>query len=374
MPRRPGLPAAAHTTLAERRATRHVTPLIDDTNRIVQLPVTALAPHPDNPRGPVIGDPAEDVSEIADSIRQVGILQPLHATPRAVHLAAHPDHADQLGDATHVVLMGHRRLAAAVTIGLAEVPVIVRTDPADVALDVRAMMIENLHRTGLNPIQEARGYQQLATRGMSQRAIAHALGVSQPQVSRRLKLLQLPAAAQASVAAGRLPVEDALDQLRPARPAEPAPPPAPPPPAAGPRAPSGPPSGPAAGATTGEARAAQTPAPVDRAAAALAAATGNLPRQNQLVAALARAVLRLASPEAVTLAHRWLAGADSSGGSPVEWARTVADTGVGLTRVAWAVTVAADELAGGDDARAAAHYDRLQQAGWSDSNRIRGNR
>jgi hypothetical protein len=292
------------------------------------------------------------------------------AVPRHLYLADHPEHADLIPAPTkYVILMGHRRHAATRLAGLPDVPVIVRTDPATIGRDLIAMAVENLHRLDLTPIQEARAYAQLRDLGLPQREIGRRVGVSQTKVSRLLSLLELPPAAQQDVARGTLPVAEALDMLRGGNAPKPAPAttPAPdvPPPTAAPR-------------PTPAARpaAATAPAVVDRAVAAATVATGNLPRQNYLAAALAAAVLRSAGPGSLELAHQWLTPGHPAlaSSTPAAWARAVADTGAapGLTRAAWAVAVAADELAGQPGPREDAHRARLAVAGWVDANRITG--
>lgn len=67
-----------------------------------------LAAHPDNPR-PDLGD----LTEMIQSMRSVGVVQPLVVTTREAHLAAYPDHASAIGDAGYVITAGHRRAAAA---------------------------------------------------------------------------------------------------------------------------------------------------------------------------------------------------------------------------------------------------------------------
>lgn len=161
------------------------------------MPVAALRPHPDNPRGPV--DP-DTVAELADSIRAQGVLQPLLVTP----------------DGT--VLCGHRRLEAARVAGLADVPVVVRDlDPAEA---MAVMLVENVQREDLTPIQETRAYADLHRLGLRDADIARRVGVPAGRVSVRRALLRLPAAVQALIDAGDLGVTNAallLDLPEPGR-------------------------------------------------------------------------------------------------------------------------------------------------------------
>ncbi len=136
-----------------------------------------------------------DLSEMADSIREVGVLQPITVVPK--------------GDDRYEVVFGHRRLAAAELAELAEVPAIVRA-PVEEPERVTAMIVENLHREDLTPLEEARAYQTLVGLKLSQRAIAKKVGTSQANVSKRLSLLTLTPQAIDALDSGRISVEDAL--------------------------------------------------------------------------------------------------------------------------------------------------------------------
>lgn len=173
------------------------------------LPLAGLVPHPRNPR-----EDLGDLTELTASIAAHGVYEPLVVLTRAAYEAA----ADADGDAdrpepgewTHVIVMGHRRAAAAGGAGLAEVPYVVRDDLAG-AEAIAAMIAENRHRAGLAPLAEAGAMADLARRGWSQRKIAQRSGCSQAHVSKRLTLLELPAAARDAIAGGQLPVIQALE-------------------------------------------------------------------------------------------------------------------------------------------------------------------
>lgn len=158
------------------------------------LPINQLVPDPANPRRTL-----RDLDGLAESMRARGVLQPLTVRP-----------ADE-GDGTYVIVMGHRRHAAATLAGLTEVPVIVQamTEPDR----LEAMLMENLLRDDLNPLEEARGYKELAATGRSQRQMAERLGRSQSHVSKRLSLLKLPPSAQDALDSGGITVEEALALL-----------------------------------------------------------------------------------------------------------------------------------------------------------------
>lgn len=149
---------------------------------VAQLDVGAIAPNPRQPRGAF--EPA-DLQELADSIRQHGVLQPL--------IVARLEGQDQL-----LLVAGERRLEAAKLAGLATVPAVIRQATEEQFL-VWAL-IENLQREDLNPIEAAQGYQQLAEDfGLSHQAIADRVGKSRSAVSNVLRLLNLPPALQQAV-------------------------------------------------------------------------------------------------------------------------------------------------------------------------------
>jgi ParB/RepB/Spo0J family partition protein len=131
-----------------------------------------------------------DVTALAASIRVAGILQPLLVSPR--------------GEDRFQVVVGSRRLAAAKQVGLPTVPVVPRQLGA--RQRIAAMLIENVQRGDLTPIEEAEGYARLQTTGLTQRQIAAMVGVAQSTVSKRLGLLDFPASVQAAIHQRRLPI------------------------------------------------------------------------------------------------------------------------------------------------------------------------
>lgn len=156
---------------------------------LVHLPLDQLNDHPDNLRGDV-----GDLTEMVASIHALGIIEPLVVTPDG---------------ALFTVLAGHRRLAAAREAGLQLVPCVVRTDVGEQEA-AEIMLVENLIRTNLNPIEEGTGFARLAALGLSQREIAERVGCNQSHVSKRIKLTTIPAKAQTLVATGELHIDDAL--------------------------------------------------------------------------------------------------------------------------------------------------------------------
>jgi ParB family transcriptional regulator, chromosome partitioning protein len=162
-----------------------------DPSEAARWPTARLRPNPLNPRGRL--DPA-DVDQLAASIvahaAQGGILQPLLITP----------------DGT--VVAGHRRLAAARRVGLADVPVVVRALSPVEQLEVE--LTENIQRSDLTPIEEARAYSHLLEAGVTHASIARAVGVPASRVRERLALLDLDARVQQRVHRGELPMRVAL--------------------------------------------------------------------------------------------------------------------------------------------------------------------
>jgi ParB/RepB/Spo0J family partition protein len=129
------------------------------------------------------------LAELANSIRQHGILQPLVV--------------QQDGDG-YTLIAGERRHRAAALAGLSEVPVTLRS-PDERAIDLA--VDENLHRRDLDPVEEARAFQTILRSGkLSKKALAERVSKSSQYVSERLRLLDLPEAIQEHVAAGTIPV------------------------------------------------------------------------------------------------------------------------------------------------------------------------
>src|SRR5256886_1082237 len=149
----------------------------DHSEKIWQISLDGITPSPLQPRKEFGTDA---LSELVESIRQHGIIQPLIV--RKV-------------DGRHELIAGERRWRAALAAGLAEVPVIIRTaDDRDV---LELSLIENLQRADLNPIEEAQGYARLAGEfGMRQEEIAQKVGRSRAAVANAMRLLDLHAQVQ----------------------------------------------------------------------------------------------------------------------------------------------------------------------------------
>ena len=151
-----------------------------------EIPVSAISPNPRQPRRTFDEDALE---ELAESIRQVGLLQPV------VVRAA--------GPGRYELIMGERRWRASQRAGLTEIGAIVKqTQDNDLLRDA---LIENMHRQQLDPLEEAAAYQQLLDDfGATHEELARRIGRSRPHISNTLRLLNLPPAVQKRVAAGVL--------------------------------------------------------------------------------------------------------------------------------------------------------------------------
>jgi ParB family chromosome partitioning protein len=162
-------------------------PAADPRERVQRAPLNRIHPCPLQPRK----DFSEDaLRELADSIREQGIVQPLIVRERGQHLE---------------LIAGERRWRAAQLIGLAEVPVIVRE--ADDRAVLELALIENLQRENLNAIEEAQGYSQLIGQfQLTQEEVAAKVGKSRAVVANALRLLKLSPEIQHFIREGRLSV------------------------------------------------------------------------------------------------------------------------------------------------------------------------
>jgi len=151
-----------------------------------EIDVSAITP---NPRQPRRSFDDEGLDELAESIRQVGLLQPV------VVRAA--------GPGRYELIMGERRWRACQRAGLTEIGAIVKQTQDNELL--RDALIENLHRQQLDPLEEAAAYQQLLDDfGATHEELARKIGRSRPHITNTLRLLNLPPAIQRRVAAGVL--------------------------------------------------------------------------------------------------------------------------------------------------------------------------
>jgi ParB family chromosome partitioning protein len=162
-------------------------PAPDTRERVQRVPLDRIRPCPLQPRKDFS---AEALRELADSIREQGIVQPLIVRERGGHFE---------------LIAGERRWRAAQLLQLAEVPIIVRQANDRAVLELA--LIENLQRENLNAIEEAHGYEQLAGQfQLTQEEIALKVGKSRAVVANSLRLLKLPQAIQNFIRDGRLSV------------------------------------------------------------------------------------------------------------------------------------------------------------------------
>ncbi|MSU75943.1 ParB/RepB/Spo0J family partition protein [Patescibacteria group bacterium] len=157
--------------------------LLPDTedDAVTEVAIAAIEPMPDQPRGRF---PERELLELAHSIRQHGLLQPLVVTE------------SQQGK--HQLIAGERRWRAAKLAGLSNVPVVIRS--ADEQRYFELALIENLQRSDLSPIEEAKAYTRLMETGHeTQEALAKRLGKSRSRIAQMVRLLNLSAEMQAAL-------------------------------------------------------------------------------------------------------------------------------------------------------------------------------
>jgi ParB family chromosome partitioning protein len=154
--------------------------------RFGHLEINSIVPNPKQPRS--VFEP-EAFSELVHSIRELGVLQPIVVREKS--------------EGQYELIMGERRLRASKEAGLTKIPAVIR-ETADENM-LRDALLENLHRSDLNPLEEASAYSQLLEDfGITQEQLADRIGRSRPQITNTLRLLKLPATVQKLVAAGVL--------------------------------------------------------------------------------------------------------------------------------------------------------------------------
>jgi len=174
-------------TISEAGAPPVTTPAADVGDQVRRVPLDRIRPSSLQPRKDF---PIESLQELADSIREQGIVQPLIVREQGEQLE---------------LIAGERRWRAAQLLGLTEVPVLVRE--ADDRAVLEMALIENLQRENLNPIEEAQGYAQLVSQfQLTQEEVAGKVGKSRAVVANALRLLKLPPVIQSYVRENRLSV------------------------------------------------------------------------------------------------------------------------------------------------------------------------
>ena len=174
--------------------------------RFGHLDINSIRPNAKQPRS--VFEP-EAFAELVHSIKELGVLQPI--VVRSI--------PGETGN--YELIMGERRLRASKEAGLAKIPAVIR-ETADENM-LRDALLENLHRSDLNPLEEASAYQQLLEDfGITQEELANRIGRSRPKITNSIRLLKLPAEVQRKVAAGvlsagharaLLAIEDSARQL-----------------------------------------------------------------------------------------------------------------------------------------------------------------
>lgn len=150
-----------------------------------ELALELISPNPDQPRTDI---DEQRVEELADSVKKVGVLQPVIVRP--------------LGE-RYQIIAGERRWRAARLAGLDKIPV--RVLPTDEVQSLELALIENLQREDLNPIEEARGYRNLlSNHQMTQAELADKVSKSRSTITNALRLLDLPEEVQEYVYACKL--------------------------------------------------------------------------------------------------------------------------------------------------------------------------
>jgi len=157
-----------------------------DQPRLEEIPVGSIVPNPNQPR---VHFDEESLAELANSIREIGVLQPVLVRP--------------MGDDQYELIAGERRWRAARRAGLGVIPAVIRS--TDDMGSVERALVENLHRQDLTPLEEAAAYQQLIEDfSLTHDQVANRVGKSRSAVSNTLRLMSLPAGIQALLADGRL--------------------------------------------------------------------------------------------------------------------------------------------------------------------------
>lgn len=153
---------------------------------VAEVPVSAITPNPMQPRTALDRDALE---ELAASIRQHGLIQPLIVTEQ--------------GPERYQLIAGERRWQAARLAGLGTVPVIVKEATPQQFLELA--LVENIQRADLNPLEEASAYRQLVEEfGLTQEQVAERVGRSRVAVTNTLRLLRLPTEAKQALADGTI--------------------------------------------------------------------------------------------------------------------------------------------------------------------------
>ena len=160
--------------------------VVQDIRSLRHVPVELLHPNPNNPRKHFA---EEDMENLAKSLKDKGLLQPLVVRPR--------------GDGSFEIVAGERRWRASQRAGLHDLPVLIRELDDKETLEIA--LIENIQRSDLNPLEEARAYRQLIEHySYTQQQLADAIGKSRSHIANTMRLMTLPDAIQTQIEKGEL--------------------------------------------------------------------------------------------------------------------------------------------------------------------------
>ena len=176
--------------------------VVQDARSLRHVPVELLHPNPNNPRKHFA---EEDLESLAKSLKDKGLLQPLVVRPRA--------------DGTFEIVAGERRWRASQRAGIHELPVLIRELDDRETLEIA--LIENIQRSDLNALEEARAYRQLMDQyNYTQQQLADSIGKSRSHIANTMRLLSLPEAIQQQIENGKLTAGHARSLVATEYPAE----------------------------------------------------------------------------------------------------------------------------------------------------------
>ena len=160
--------------------------LVDENEKVFSIEIIKVQPNPDQPRQHF---DEEALQQLAQSIKQHGIVQPLVVTPA--------------NEGTYTIIAGERRWRAARLVGLAKVPALVRSAKELEQLEIA--LIENVQRVDLSPLEQARSIERLHQQfNVTYETIAERLGKAPSTINNIVRLLQLPQAARTALAEGTI--------------------------------------------------------------------------------------------------------------------------------------------------------------------------
>jgi ParB family transcriptional regulator, chromosome partitioning protein len=176
--------------------------IVQDARSLRHVPVELLHPNPHNPRKHFA---EEDLESLAKSLKDKGLLQPLVVRPRA--------------DGSFEIVAGERRWRASQRAGIHELPVLIRELDDRETLEIA--LIENIQRSDLNALEEARAYRQLMDQyNYTQQQLADSIGKSRSHIANTMRLLSLPEAIQTQIENGKLTAGHARSLVATEYPAE----------------------------------------------------------------------------------------------------------------------------------------------------------